>query len=474
MGAGLSRARAFSIAGRDHRGLIVAQDDNVSSIEGTMSTTVPNAARQPFSTAYTRYVLGIVFLIQIFNNVDRTVLSILVEPIKRDFDMSDTQMGAAMGLAFTIVYTLTALPVARWADFSVRRSIVAGALFIWSGFTAVTALVQNFTQLFMARMGIGIGEAGGLAPSLSLLSDYLPPERRGRGLSVVSMGAVTGMGLGMVVGGWINEEWGWRWAFVAAGLPGMALAGIVRWTVREPARGASEGGAPALDRDSSWGVLKHMLGIPCYVCIVVANAFSIFAVMGRNLWEPSFIIRSYEMGTADAGMVYFLTSPMPSMLGIYLGGMFADRLALRDRRWYLWVPAIGQALSIPMLCAFLLWPNSDRVSLPFGLPEIPVAFLFSIVGSVFSTFFTAPFLATIQSLAKLRMRAMAAAISSTVSSFVGMCAGPLLVGVMSDAFEMRFGQEALRYSLLVPTIAPIGSIVFCLLAARAFRSDTTT
>lgn len=437
-----------------------------------MSKADRNASPQPFSTGYTRYVLGIVFLIQIFNNVDRTVLSILVEPIKKDFDMSDTQMGAAMGLAFTIVYTLTALPVARWADFGVRRSIVAGALLIWTGFTAVTALVQNFTQLFLARMGVGIGEAGGIAPSLSLLSDYLPPERRGRGLSVVSMGAVTGMGLGMVVGGWINEVWGWRWAFVAAGVPGMALAGVVRLTVREPARGGSEKGVPLLGRDSLSRVFKHMLGMPTYVCIVVANAFAIFAVMGRNLWEPSFIIRSYEMGTADAGLWYFLTSPMPSMLGIYLGGMFADRFAVRDHRWYMWVPAIGQAISIPLLCAFLLWPASDRVSLPFGLPEIPVAFLFSVVGSVFSTFFTAPFLATIQSLAMLRMRAMAAAMSSTVSSFVGMCAGPLLVGVLSDGFEVRFGQEALRYSLLVPTIAPIGSIVFCLLGARTIRSDT--
>jgi MFS family permease len=411
----------------------------------------------------------------VFNNVDRTVLSILVEPIKQDFGMSDTQMGAAMGLAFTIVYTLTAIPVARWADFSVRRSIVAGALLIWSGFTAVTSLTQSFTQLFIARMGVGIGEAGGTAPSLSLLSDYVPPARRGRGLSVISLGAVTGMGLGMVVGGWINEQWGWRWAFVAAGVPGMILAGIVRWTVQEPARGGSETdrqpGDP-LERDSVWGVFKYMLGLNTYLLILCANAFALFAAMGRYLWEPSFIIRMYDMGTADAGMWYFLTSPVPSMLGIYLGGMFADRFGARDRRWYMWVPAIGQVTSVPILCAFLLWPESDRVALPFGLPDIPVAFIFSIIGSVFGSFFTAPFIATIQGLAKLRMRAMAAAMSTTVSSFVGMCAGPLLVGVLSDAFEVRFGHEALRYSLLVPTIAPLASVIFCLFAARTIRGDT--
>jgi MFS family permease len=437
-----------------------------------MPDASPNAAPQPFSAGYTRYVLGVVFLVMVFNTVDRTVLSILVEPIKAEFGMSDTEMGAAMGLAFTIVYTLTALPVARWADFTVRRSIVAGALLIWSGFTLATSLVQNFTQLFLARMGVGIGEAGGTAPSVSLLSDYVPPERRGRSLSVVSMGAVTGMGLGMVVGGWINEEWGWRWAFVAAGLPGVVLAAVVRLTVREPARGGSEGRSRSLEGDSVRGVVKYILGLPTYVYILCANACALFAAMGRNLWEPSFIIRIYDMGTADAGAWYFVTSPLPSMLGIYLGGMFADRFGARDRRWYMWVPAIGQIISVPILCAFLLWPAGDRVALPFGLPAIPVAFLFSIVGSIFGSFFTAPFIATIQSLAKLRMRAMAAAMSSTVSSFVGMCAGPLLVGVLSDVFEVRFGREALRYSLLVPTLAPLGSVVFCLLAARSIRADT--
>lgn len=426
---------------------------------------------QPYSRAYTQYVLFVVFLVMIFNTVDRTVLSILIEPIKQEFNMSDTQMGAAMGLAFTLVYTVTAIPIARWADFGVRRSIVAGALLVWSGFTVATAFVQNFAQLFIARMGVGIGEAGGTSPSLSLLSDYVPPQRRGRGLSVISMGAIVGMGLGMIVGGWINEQWGWRWAFVAAGVPGILLAVLVRLTVKEPERGASETTARSLDKDTLWGVVKYMLGLSTFVCILCANAFSLFASMGRNLWEPSFLIRLYDMGTAEAGTWYFLTSPLPSLLGIYLGGLFADRFGANDSRWYMWVPAIGQALSVPILCAFLLWPVEDRVALPFGLPAMPVAFLFSIAGSLVGSFFTAPFLATIQGLAKLRMRAMASAISSTASTFVGMLVGPLLVGVLSDSFEMRYGDESLRYSLLVPAAAPLLSVLFCLLAARTIRAD---
>lgn len=424
-----------------------------------------------YSPAYTRYVLFMVFLVMVFNNLDRTILSILVEPIKHEFEMSDTQMGAAMGLAFTIVYTVTAIPIARWADFGVRRSIIAGAVFIWSGFTAATALVQNFSQLFIARMGVGIGEAGGTSPSLSLLSDYVPPERRGRGLSVVSMGAIVGMGGGMIIGGWINEVWGWRWAFVAAGIPGIFLAILVQLTVREPIRGGSESEQRSLDRESFWSVVGYMLGLSTFVLILCANAFSLFAAMGRNLWEPSFIIRIYDMGTAEAGLWYFLTSPLPSLLGIYLGGLFADRWGREDKRWYLWVPALGQAISVPILCAFLLWPATDVVGLPFGLGVIPVAFLLSIVGSVFGSFFTAPFMAMIQGMAKLRMRAMASAISSTASTFVGMCVGPLLVGVLSDVFSARYGDESLRYSLLVPTIAPLVSVIFCLFAANTIRRD---
>ncbi len=428
------------------------------------------AQRGPYSDAYTRYVLGVVLLVMIFNNVDRTILSILVDDIKAEFGLSDTQMGAAMGLAFTLVYTTLSLPIARVADFGVRRTIVSIGLFVWSSFTAATALVQGFGQLFAMRMGVGIGEAAGTPPSLSLLSDYIPPQRRGRGLSVISIGAVTGMGIGMIVGGWVAENWGWRWAFVVAGLPGILLALVVRFTVREPPRGGAEGRARSTEGQSALQSVRHLLGLRTYRVILLANAFALFAAMGRNLWEPAFLMRIYDMGPASAGVWYFATSPVPSMLGIYLGGRLADHLGERDPRGYMWVPAIGQLISVPILLAFLLWPESHQVVLPGGL-EIPVAFLLSIVGSVFGSFFTAPFLATIQSISPLRMRALAAAISTTVSSFVGLAAGPLLVGVISDAFEARFAHEALRYSLLVPTSAPLISAAVCIWGAHRVGAD---
>jgi MFS family permease len=430
----------------------------------------------PSSKLYTSYVVGMIFLVMIFNNVDRTILSILVRPIKEEFQLTDTQIGWLLGPAFATVHVVCVLPLGRWADtVGVRRSIIAGALFFWSCFTIGTAYARSFTGLFVARMGVGIGEAGGAPPSISLLSDYLAPSVRARAMSAVSIGAVTGMGIGMIFGGWIEESWGWRMAFLAAGLPGAALAVVFRFTIREPVRGAIEGRNTDVS-PAFLPSLRLLLGSWTYRLILVANALSLFATMGRNLWEPSFLVRSYGMGELSAGTWYFLTSPAPMAMGIFLGGYLADRLGTRDRRWYMWVPGLGQAASVPILLAFLLWPADDVIVLPrwlasMGIREFPVAFVFSFVGSILGSFFTAPFMATIQGVSPLRMRAFAASVSTLITTLVGFTAGPLLVGALSDFFNARFAEEALRYSLLVPTTAPLLSALVCGLGARSVGHD---
>ncbi|MEZ4332822.1 MAG: MFS transporter [Myxococcota bacterium] len=433
------------------------------------------SVREPYPPLYTRYVLFMVLLTMIFSNVDRTILSILIKPIKAEFELTDTEMGWLLGPAFAIIYTALCLPLGRYADTTgVRRNIVSGSLFLWSLFTCSTAFVTNYFQLFLMRMGVGVGEAGGTSPSVSMLSDYLSPARRASGISVVSIGAVLGMGIGMVLGGWISERWGWRTAFLSAGLPGVLLSILYRLTIREPKRGGSEGrqaGSIAF-----WPTFRALLRTRTYQFILAANGFALFASMGRNLWEPEFLIRTYRMGQFEAGTWYFLTSPLPSMLGIYLGGFFADRLGARDTRWYMWVPAVGNLVSVPVLVAFLLWPEAHRIATPgflaaVGLSSMPIALVWSVFGSVIGGTFTAPFMSTIQGVAPLRMRAFAAAVSTLVTTLVGLAAGPLLVGVIADGFAERFGEDALRYSLLVPTLTPLLSAAICLLGAGHVGRD---
>ena len=449
-----------------------------------MTTTNPQepktgASSSPSPTygpAYLRYVLGMVLLSMVFSNIDRTILSILVEPVKSEFGLSDTEMGFLLGPAFAIVYSLLVLPLGWYADsVGVRRNIIAACVFVWSLFTVATGFVASHLQLAIMRMGVGVGEAGATAPSVSMLADYLPPERRARGLSVISIGAVIGMGLGMVMGGWINERMGWRAAFIAAGAPGLILAIVYRLTIREPARGASEG-RRSIAAGSFMLQLRVLLGSRTYLFILAANAFSLFASMGRNLWEPSFLVRTYEMGQFHAGSWYFLTSPVPSMLGIFLGGYLADRLGKQDKRWYLWIPAFGQLVSVPLLVAFLLWPETDVIRLPAVLAGtlfevIPVALLWSILGSVIGGFFTAPFMSTVQGVSPLRMRAFAAAVSTLISTLIGLAGGPLVVGAIADSLTAEYGRDALRYALLFPTVTPIISGVICLLGARSVAAD---
>lgn len=436
----------------------------------------PDASNDRHGSGYTLYVLGMVLLTMIFNNIDRTILSILVRPVKAEFELTDTEVGFLLGPAFAIVYVLLVLPIGRYADtVGVRRNIISTCLFLWSLFTVATGFVTSHLQLVAARMGVGVGEAGATAPSVSMLSDYLPPERRAQGMSVISMGAVIGMGLGMVAGGWIEENFGWRTAFLAAGLPGVALAILFRSTIREPERGGSEG-RTTTEAGAFLPNLKALFATRTYLFILSANAFTLFASMGRNLWEPQFLIRTYEMGEFHAGSWYFLTSPLPSMLGIFLGGYFADRLGRRDRRWFLWVPAFGLLVSPPILVAFLLWPTSHVIPLPSFLEgtmfaALPVALLFSLVGSIVGGMFTAPFMSTTQGVVPLRMRAFAAAISTLLSTLIGLAGGPLVVGALADALTPEYGTDALRYALLLPTLIPMLSGLICLVGARRVADD---
>ena len=233
----------------------------------------PGAVPQPsHSRAYVNYVLFVVLLVMIFNIVDRTITSILLEDIRLELELSDRQLGLLQGMAFSVVYSIASLPLAYWADRGVRRTIVALGLLAWSAATAVTAWVGNFWELLAARMAVGIGEAAGSAPSQSMITDYVPPERRARALSVVSIGAIAGLAIGQMAGGWLGQWYGWRAVFVIAGLAGVPIALLVRTTVREPARTRSAG--PAASMGTS---VRYMLSQPSFRWLLVAGTCSLIA-----------------------------------------------------------------------------------------------------------------------------------------------------------------------------------------------------
>lgn len=431
------------------------------------NTTGGSGAHQarPPSPWYLRYVMVMAFLIVAVSLMDRYVVSILMEQIKADLSLSDTQLGLLVGPAFVIVHILSQLPLARIADRSNRRSMIAAAMALWSLFTVAAGFARNFVQLFITRMGVGITEAACAPPLASLLTDQFPPERRARAQSMLSIGGVAGIGAGMLVGGIVGQAYGWRVALIAAGIPGVLLALIVRLTVREPPRG----GAPGADAGefSLRQSLRYLAGNRTYRWMVLGTGLAMVCGIGRGAWEPVFLMRVYDLDQARAGITYFLISPLPSILGAYLGGVAVDRLGIRDARWALWVPALSALLSFPLMVGFLLWPVGH--SLFGGL--LPVGFAFSILGSVASAMLSPGIIATGQSLAPPGMRALSHAIWTMAANLVGMGLGPLATGWFSDALAPTYGDESIRFALVIVSTVAIPAAIALLVAARSARAD---
>ena len=438
--------------------------------------SAPSPAAGEFSAGYVRYALGLIFLVAVFNVCDRTIMSVLVPEIRADLGLNDRHLGILMGPAFAIVHIAAGLPIARLADRSSRRNIIAAGLFAWSLLTMAQGLARNFGQLLVARMGVGIGEAAGAPPSHSLLADYAPPEKRARALSILQVGSMCGMGLGMVFGGWVNEIWGWRVAFIAVGVPGIALAVVVRLTLREPPRGISDrvaGGDPAAEKaeaaagqgENALQAMLHLLRTPTYAWMLVGVCAYGVVGIGRNAWEPTFLREVYGMGSAHAGLAYFLIGPLPSAVGTLAGGWLADSLGRRDIRWYFWMPSLGTAVAVPLTLGFLLWPERHT------LGPVPVAFFFSVAMSVVSAGAIPAILAMGQSLAPARMRAFSAAFWSMLFTFVGMGLGPLLIGDLIQRLRPEFGDQAVRYALAIGSLVPLLATLCFALASRGVARD---
>jgi MFS family permease len=374
-------------------------------------------------------------------------------------------MGLLMGLAFTVVHVVAGLPIARLADRASRSAIIALGLVGWSTMTALCGMAQNFGQLLAARMGVGIGEAAGSPPSHSLISDLLPPEQRARGLSLITIGATLGAGLGLIAGGWISDRWGWRTAFLSLGLPGIALAVLVWTTLREPPRGHSEGRSAEAASDSWQAVLRYLLRTPSYLWMIAGMSAASVYGLSKSLWEPTFLREVYGMGAAVAGTSYFMIGSVPTLVGITAGAWLTDRLAQRDERWYLWMPALTNTLGVPLSLCFLLWPETHRIA------GLPLAFVFGVLGSAVFGASTPGIMALGQSLARPHMRAFSAALWSMVFTLIGQSLGPFLVGDISTRLHSSQGIGAIRWALAAVALAPLLGALLQLLGTRTLRED---
>ena len=406
------------------------------------------------------YTLGVLTVVYSFNFIDRQLLAILQEAVKADLLLSDMQLGLLTGFAFAVFYVTAGIPIARWADRSNRRNIVALSLFIWSFMTAISGLVQNFVQLLLARIGVGIGEAGGSPPSHSIISDIFPAEKRAGAIGFYSTGVNIGILFGFLAGGWLNEFFGWRVAFMVVGLPGILLAIIVRYTIAEPARGLADN-RQVSDESVPFGtVLKVLWDRKSFRFMALAAAMNAFAGYSVANWTASFMIRSHGMSTGELGTWLAIIMGVFGAIGVYLGGVVADRLSPRDKRWYMWIPAVTSLLCAPFLLMVYLADGKYT------------ALILSIVPGFLSNAYLGCTIASAHGLVGLRMRATCSAILFFILNMIGLGLGPWSVGLLSDLLQPSLGLESLRYSMLylVPAALVISGLTF-FLASRYLRED---
>jgi predicted MFS family arabinose efflux permease len=415
-----------------------------------------------FSATTRRYVLSILVVVYTFNFIDRQILSILLEPIKNELQVSDTALGALSGFAFALFYATLGIPIARLADRSSRRNLIALALAIWSGMTALSGIAQNYWQLLAARIGVAVGEAGCSPPAHSLIADYYPAHQRATALGVYSLGIPFGILFGFIAGGWIEQFFGWRVAFFVVGLPGLALAIIFWLTVREPPRGLAEGRVVSAEQPSVKEAFNYLWKKKSFRHLATGGALTAFVGYGLTTWAPSFLSRSHEMSSGEIGTWLGLILGIPGGIGIVLGGVLADRLGSRDTRWYLWIVTVALVLSTPFSLAVFLSPTATG------------ALLFLMLPVMLGNFYQATTFSQTQGLVPLGMRAVAAAVLLFIINIIGLGLGPQAVGIVSDLLKPEYGDDSIRYSLMIFSLVNLWSAWHYYLAGKYLKDELIT
>lgn len=412
----------------------------------------------PVSNLYRNYVLYMLMIVYAFNFIDRQILTILQEPIKAELGLSDTQLGLMTGLAFALFYVVMGLPIARWADRGNRRNIMAGSLAVWSLMTALSGFAQNYFQLLLARIGVGIGEAGGSPPAHAMLSDYFPPEKRATAISIYSAGLYLGLMIGFLLGGWMADTLGWRIAFFVVGLPGVLLAVIIRATIKEPKRGAYDSGTAAPVPLKA--VMAHFNASKAMKLTALGCGLASFVGYSNLNFIPSLMIRVYGMSLTEVGIYLSLAIGLGGGLGTYASGFLADKLGKKDPRWRLWITSFNYAIIYPL--GFYVLMSEHMMSIWY-------LGLFFFLGSMY----LGPSIAVCHSLSKPAMRALVSAILFFVLNLIGLGLGPLVTGMLSDMFAAQYGAQSIQQALLwVHGVGNLCVITVFFFAGRALGDES--
>ncbi|WP_156992360.1 spinster family MFS transporter [Paraburkholderia oxyphila] len=378
------------------------------------------------------YAFIVLCLVALFNYIDRQILVILLESVKKDFGVSDAAMGLLTGTTFSVFYILGSIPLARLADRGVRRNVLALAFLVWSGMTAVCGVAQSYLHLALARASVAASESAAVPISHSLLSDLYPPSRRATVFGILMAAGSVGIAAGLYIGGWVNLHYGWRMAFFVVGIPGVAVALLLRFTTREPERQAAMAGH---------GGVREMFATPLFVMLLVMSGIGGFAIYSTLGWMPTFLIRVHGMNTAQIGWQVGLATGMGNAFGHLAAGYVGDRLAQRDVRWYAGVASAGSLLAIPFALLSLFAGNSN------------VAIWSAFAWIFFMSAWFTPTYALAFRVASVATRAQASAYITGSMVLIGLGCGPLLIGALNDHLKSQYGIDAVRYSLLAVVFA---------------------
>ena len=411
------------------------------------------AARRP-TRRY--YVLALLTAVYALNFLDRTIFNVLIEPIKKEFTLSDTTMGLLAGFGFVLFYSLLGIPIARFADRLSRRNIVALAFAFWSAMTFLCGMASSVASLAIARIGVGIGESAGTPASQSMIADLFDKNERPRALGIYAIGTYLGVFLGYFIGGYVNQHYGWRMAFFSAGLPGIALAAILWLTIAEPKRGAN---AEVFTPEPIGPTLGFLASQKSFIIVLIGFCLTTYTNYATAAWIPPFMARVHHLSSAEIGTYAGTFKGLFGMAGTLAGGLMVAQLSRRDDRWKLWAPAITSGLAGPVFALCMLTPD-------FATMVAALAATSFLVG-----FHLGPIFAIAQTVARPSMRALASAIILLTATCFGQGVGPLAVGMINDALKNDYGAEAVRYSLLSAALTTMLGALLFVWAAASIRAD---